>query len=109
MSKSQRTKGATYEREVCDVFTGITGRKIQRHIGQARDGGNDVTVGRLVIEAKRRKTLGGIEKWLLQAKVATVSAEQVPVVVTRSDGGESIAILSLADFLRIIDRSVMDL
>lgn len=109
MGKSQRNKGAGYERELCEVFTGATGRKIQRHIGQARDGGNDITVGRLVVEAKRRKTLGIIEGWLAQAKAATVSAEQVAVVVARSDGGESLAILPLADLLRIIDRRVMDL
>lgn len=109
MSKSQRNKGAGYEREVCDVFTVATGRKIQRHIGQARDGGNDITVGRLILECKRRKTLGTIEGWLQQAVAAKVSEEQAAVVIARSDGGESLAILSLSDFLRLIDRSVMDL
>lgn len=109
MSKSQRTKGATYEREVCDVFTAATGRKIQRHIGQARDGGNDITVGKLVIECKRRKTLGTVEGWLRQAQAATVSAEQAAVVIARSDGGKSFAIVYLDDFLKIVDRSVMDL
>ena len=108
MSKSQRTKGATYEREVCDVFSDATGRKIQRHIGQARDGGNDITVGNLIVECKRRKRLGTIEGWLAQAKVAKVSEAQAAVVVARSDGGESIAILSLTDFLRLINRSELD-
>ena len=108
MGKSQRNKGASYEREVCDVFTGITGRKIQRHIGQARDGGNDITVGQLIVECKRRKTLGTIEGWLRQATAAKVSTEQAAVVVARSDGGESLAIMSLADFLRLIDRSVIE-
>jgi hypothetical protein len=105
MSKSQRNKGAGYEREVCDVFSVATGRKVQRHIGQSRDGGNDITVGKLILECKRRKTLGTVEGWLQQAEAAKVSA----VVVARSDGGESLAIMSLADFLRLIDRSVMDL
>jgi len=108
MSKSQRNKGAGYEREVCDVLTSAAGRKIQRHIGQARDGGNDITVGKLIIECKRRKTLGTVEGWLRQAEAAKVSAEQAAVVVARSDGGQSIAILPLTDLLRIIDRSVMD-
>lgn len=109
MSKSQRNKGAGYEREVCDVFTVATGRKIQRHIGQSRDGGNDITVGRLVLECKRRKTLGTVEGWLQQAEVAKVHQEQAAVVIARSDGGKSLAILSLEDFLRLIDRSVMNL
>ena len=104
MSKSQRNKGAGYEREVCDVLTVATGRKIQRHIGQARDGGNDITVGDLVIECKRRKTLGTVEGWLAQATAAKVSEKQAAVVVARSDGGESLAILSLSDFLKLVER-----
>jgi len=109
MSKSQRNKGAGYEREVCDVFTSAAGRKIQRHIGQARDGGNDITVGKLIVECKRRKTLGTVEGWLRQAEAAKVREEQAAVVVARSDGGKSLAILSLDDLLRIIDRSIMEL
>lgn len=107
MSASQRTKGAVYEREVCDVFTVATGRKIQRHIGQARDGGNDITVGKLVLECKRRKTLGTVEGWLAQAQAATVSAEQAAVVIARSDGGKSFAIVYLDDFLKIVKPEVL--
>lgn len=100
MGKSQRTKGASYEREVCDVLSQAVGQKVQRHIGQARDGGNDITVGQLVIECKRRKTLGTVEKWLQQAKAAKKRDSDVPVVVARSDGGKSFIIMDLDDFLR---------
>lgn len=105
MSKTSRNKGASYEREVCAVLSEATGKKVQRHIGQARDGGNDITVGSLVIECKRRKTLGTVEGWLKQAKAAVSSPEQTPVVVARSDGGESLAILSFADFLKLTQGS----
>jgi hypothetical protein len=113
MSKSQRTKGATYEREVCDAFTPVVGKKVQRNIGQSRDGGNDIDVGRLVIECKRRKTLGTVYGWLQQAIDATrgrflaqhdddvVGVPFIPVVVARQDAGESIVILRLTDFLTL--------
>lgn len=102
MSKSQRTKGATYEREVCDVFTAALGRKIQRHIGQARDGGNDITVGPLVIECKRRKTLGTVESWFNQAIAAKKKDSDIPIVVARSDGGKSFVMISLDDFINVV-------
>jgi hypothetical protein len=119
VSKSQRTKGATYEREVCDAFTPVVGYKVQRNIGQARDGGNDIDVKPLVIEAKRRKTLGTVYGWLQQAIDATrgrtylkreydprtggdsYDAPLIPVVVARQDAGESIVILRLTDFLTL--------
>lgn len=107
MSKSQRNKGASYEREVCDVFTVATGRKVQRHIGQSRDGGNDITVGKLIVECKRRKTLGTVEGWLAQATAAKVSAEQAAVVVARSDGGKSFAVVYLDDFIRLVKPEVL--
>ena len=119
MSASQRTKGATYEREVCDAFTTLLGRKVQRNIGQARDGGNDIDIGPLVVECKRRKTLGTVYGWLQQAIDATrgrtyrktaydprtggdtYDAPWIPVVVARQDAGESIVILRLTDFLTL--------
>lgn len=104
MSASQRTKGATYEREVADEFNTALdlppARKIKRHIGQSRDGGNDLTVGPLVVECKRRKTLGTVESWLAQAEAATARADgQVPIVVGRQDKGTSLVIMRLEDFL----------
>jgi hypothetical protein len=116
----QRTKGAVYEREICTRLSAATGRKIQRNIGQARDGGTDIPFGNFLIECKRRKTLGTIEKWLKQAtdavkkKCGCGKYEQqvcdicqgvdstIPVVVARSDAGESMAFLSLENFLTLV-------
>jgi hypothetical protein len=113
LGKSQRTKGASFEREVCDIFTASLGQKFKRNIGQARDGGNDIDVAHLVVECKRRKTLGTVESWLAQADAAVKTREDshaargevveqyVPLVVGRSDGGEPLAILYLEDFLTL--------
>lgn len=92
---------------MCDAFGEALGRKIQRNIGQARDGGNDIDIGPLVVECKRRKTLGTVYGWLNQAIAALpkiagtgfVINSKIPVVVARQDQGESIVILRLTDFI----------
>jgi hypothetical protein len=102
MGKSQRTKGAVYEREVMQAFSDALGQDFKRNIGQARDGGNDGDVGPLVLEMKRRKNLKTIEGWFAQAKAAALGrAHQpaVPVVVARADQGESFVLIRLTDFM----------
>jgi hypothetical protein len=136
VGKSQRTKGASYEREVAAAFNSALGlspeqvpcatcgqpktrhpfqhpagpfictkyrapdESIKRNIGQARDGGNDLNVGPLVVECKRRKTLKVFTSWMQQAIDATPPGK-VPVVVARQDQGESIIILRLEDYLTL--------
>ena len=108
----QRTKGASYEREVCARFSSKTGRIVRRHIGQSRDGGNDITVPPYTVECKRRKSLKTIEGWLAQAEAATTIEAPIPIVVARSDGGKSFVILPLDDFLQLdpskVTRPVID-
>lgn len=114
MGKMQRNKGAGYEREVCDAFGAALGVKVTREIGQARDGGADIVqVEPLVIECKRRRTLGTVMGWLEQAMIAATNRmvdeyaktgdeekpAPTPIVVAREDAGESIVIMRLSDFL----------
>jgi len=99
VSKMQRTKGAAYEREICHRFESATGRQVKRHIGQARDGGNDITVPPFTIECKRRRSFKVIESWLRQADNACSSEAPIPVVIARSDGGQSFVIIPLDSFL----------
>lgn len=109
MGKSQRAKGAVGEREVCEIFSAALGEKITRNIGQSRDGGNDIDIHDLVVEVKRRKTLGTIYGWLQQAYTAATQpvtkteqrgVNRSPIVVCRQDGGEWIVVLRLTDFIR---------
>jgi len=129
VSKSQRNKGAGGEREVCEIFNAALNRDdIKRNIGQSRDGGNDIDVGPLVVEVKRRKTLGTIYGWMQQAIeavkgrrltgqqnvrsvnlppgsagiVATIeSSPLLPVVVFRQDGDTSwMVMMRLNDWLK---------
>lgn len=105
----QRTKGATFEREVRDHFSAAYGRKFDRNIGQARDGGNDLDIGPLCVEVKRRKTLGTVYAWLQQAIAAvpaflqrTGESHAIPIVVARQDADTApLVILRLTDFLAL--------
>lgn len=104
MSKSQRTKGASYEREVCHALSALVGAPIKRHIGQARDGGEDIPFGEFSIECKRRKTLTTLEGWYQQAQTSATPQLKIPVVVARADAGRSLVILSLEDWLGTVGR-----
>lgn len=106
MSKSQRTKGAAYEREICTDLAVYFGRPVLRHIGQARDGGNDITLGPLVLECKRRKSLKTLSGWLNQAKAAMQHMDDIPAVVMRADDEESMVLLRFSDFLLLCEEEV---
>lgn len=106
MGKSQRTKGAGGEREVAQIFSDALRRgPFKRNIGQARDGGNDIDIGPLVVEVKRRKSLKGLYAWLQQAADAVARrfnpSRHIPVVVTRQDGGAWLVVIGLQDFLEL--------
>lgn len=111
MSKMQRTKGATFEREVCHLLSQHFGVKIERKIGQARDGGNDIDAGRFVVECKRRASLTTLRRWLQQAEAAIAPdlgvseglPRRLPLVVMREDGPDSpMVLLALPDFLELV-------
>lgn len=95
MGKMQRRKGAAYEREIANAI----GAK--RNIGQARDGGDDITHEGYRIECKRRAKLGPMVQWMEQAKASCTSDAETPVVVCRGDGGESLVILRFSDWVNI--------
>jgi hypothetical protein len=94
MGASQRTKGAAYEREIANAI----GAK--RNIGQARDGGDDITHEGYRIECKRRASVGPMKDWMAQA-VASCTEGDTPVVVCRGDRGESYVILRFTDWVNI--------
>jgi hypothetical protein len=113
MGLKSRRKGKVYEREVCaEVNAALRlkgGNEVGRNLGQERDSGNDITLtkpepmkGRYVIEAKRRQQLSSLYRWLDQAREAARSPSDTPIVVTRQDNRESIAILPFTELLRLL-------
>ena len=101
----QRTKGASYEREVCAITNEKLGTNVKRKIGQARDGGNDIDIGPLRAECKRRKSLGTLEKWMDQAETGC-PLDKYPAVIMRSDGGESMIVMKYEDFLTLAGSQI---
>lgn len=99
--RHSRNKGATFERWVADQFTeklgGLLRGRVQRNIGQARDGGDDITMPGLRIECKRYAKMG-FYPWLKQVQAAAGANERV-VVVAKADNEEPVAIVPLKDFL----------
>jgi Holliday junction resolvase len=107
MGASQRTKGATFERDIANYFSEVFARPVKRNIGQARDGGDDITMGPLAVECKRRKSMTTIYSWLKQAEKAVQQldlfkdAPRIPVVVARADSEGSLVIMRMEQFIEL--------
>jgi hypothetical protein len=96
MGKMQRQKGAAFERDIAKVL----GAK--RNIGQARDGGDDITVGQWRVECKRRASVGPMAQWMAQCVAACDREGDIPIVIARGDGGEAYVITRLTDFIPLM-------
>lgn len=93
--RGKRRKGAVGERELAGILSEQLGFEVKRKLGQARDGGYDIEIGRFCIEVKRQERLA-IEDWCRQVEAAVTSASRidsegdfeppVPVVVFRRSG-----------------------
>ena len=99
MSAYQRRRGAGFEREISGYLSERLGRVVKRKLGQARDSGDDIQVGRFRIECKRRASIAAYA-WLEQCIEAC--GNDIPVVIARADGQEPIAILRLDDLVPLI-------
>lgn len=114
MSKSQRTKGAAYERELTteanETLGHLDGFNCSRRLNQSRDAGHDFDLLCFNVEAKRRARSLPAEKWLAQAEASCVSmyARKMPLVVTRGDNGKSLAVFKWSHLLKIL-RFLYDL
>jgi len=95
----QRTKGATYEREIVHTLV-ERGYIAARNLTQTRDGGADIILQDFIIECKRRASIA-VYDWLDQATLAAKGRKR-PVVVARGDRRESVVILRLEDFLDLV-------
>lgn len=100
MSKSQRTKGQSGERELANILSDYLGTKVQRNLGQERDGGCDVTVGEWAIQVKRQEKMRPYP-WLAQA-TQDADTNYRPVVAARSNGKRWIVMMDIADFMDIV-------
>ena len=103
MGKSQKTKGAVYERDVVNVLK-ASGFDVSRNLDQTRDGGGDIICPPYLFECKRRAAIA-VYQWFEQAEKAANPLNLVPVVVARADHKESLCMLRLVDFLALVGRA----
>lgn len=101
-----RNKGATGERELAAILTDKLGFVVQRKLGQARDGGDDIQVGKYRIEVKRRERVQ-IDQWSEQVEHAALPGE-VPVVVYRRNGQPWRVVVPLEWFIEQVRETVED-
>lgn len=93
--RGKRNKGANGERELAGLLSDELGFAVKRKLGQARDGGHDIEIGRFLIEVKRQERLA-IEEWCKQVELSCTTYSQInesgelrdpiPVVVFRRNG-----------------------
>jgi Holliday junction resolvase len=100
MSKSQRDKGAGFERDIVNMLK-AHGYEAGRNLSQTRDGGGDIDLPRWMLECKRYAKIA-VYTWLKQA-IKAAKPGQVPVVIARADKEEAIAILRLTDFMELMN------
>lgn len=99
MSARQRRKGAAGEREVCAQLARFFGTEVKRHLGQARDGGEDITFGGITWEVKRRKSLKTVYDWMRQVEKAAQPTGNLHAVVFRADNEDWVAMVPLEQFI----------
>ena len=104
--KASRDKGARGERELADILSHELGFVVKRKLGQARDGGDDIQVGRFRIEVKRREKLS-IDAWCEQVEKASEPGD-VPVLIYRRNGQPWRAVVGLEWFIKMMREELSD-
>lgn len=106
MGAAERRRGADAERELAQILRdGLVDDTIRRNLGAARNGGDDITVGRYRIEAKNCKTIS-MPAWLRQAAAQCDRPGDVPVVAFRQKGGQWYATIEIEHFVSLIREEV---
>ena len=100
MGKAQRRKGANGENELAGILTDNLGIIVKRNLGQAREGGDDITIGKFRLEVKRRKEIA-VHKFMEQAQ-ASCQPGDVAIVAMRADGKPWCVMMELEDFIPML-------
>jgi Holliday junction resolvase len=104
--KASRDKGARGERELAEILSHELGVVVKRKLGQARDGGDDIQVGKFRIEVKRREKLS-IDSWCEQVEKASEPGD-VPVLVYRRNGQPWRVVVGLQWFIKAMREELSD-
>lgn len=106
MSKLSRTKGHSYEREIAIAFRKVGFKDAKRHLEyQACEAqGIDLDgTGKFKVQCKRGRGYAPINR-IEEIQVDPIEGG-IPVLVTRADNKESMAVLTLKDFLDLVSKA----
>ena len=98
--RMSRNKGAGAEREFAALVSAAVGVEVKRKLGQAREGGDDLQLGKFRFEIKRHENLA-IMAWVRQIE-ACVEKWEVPVVAFRQSQQEWRCVIKLKDLLDLL-------
>jgi len=112
MAKLSRTRGSSYEREVCAELSAVMGQRVVRILGQARDSGGDIYTPPFLWECKRRRAFTGYT--FMEQAVSSVflhkqrtGEDAIPIVAIRADGEESLVIMRMKDALPLLQGEII--
>jgi len=111
MSRLQRDRGATTEREIANYLSPCVseqlGTVVKRKLGQARDSGEDISIPPFRIEVKRRRGFVGLS-FLTQAETGAEPGE-IPMVIVRVDGDmRPVVLVRLEEFVKLMREELHD-
>ena len=96
--KHKRRKGANYELEIALKFgterVGSRGKEDHIH--------SDVEHETFYIQCKRRASIAAY-KWFTKTAEFAKTVGKIPIVVMREDRGENFVMITLDDFLELVD------
>lgn len=103
MGKSQRTKGAAFERLIVHCMKPFF-PEAARNLLQTRDGGYDIKAGPYALECKHGKQ-PNIRAAMKQCREAVKGTKLIPVVVSRRDREEILATMDMDTFTDLVEAA----
>ena len=101
IGKNNRLRGQQGEREIATLLTETLGVPVKRLLGQARDGGADISTPPYRWEIKRRKAGNIAYQWMEEAYASLLPGER-PLVAFRSDGKKWLVVMPIEDAIQLI-------
>lgn len=105
--KRSRSKGQRGEREFAAMATDQLGAVVKRELGQERDGGGDVRIGRWIVQVKRQERARVLE-WYRQALADSQTGGGFPVVAWKASGEPWLVVLDARDWFSLVRGDLDD-
>ena len=103
---NSKSKGARFERTIANYFKdyGYDTRRTAQYCGKSGDAADVVGLPNIHIECKHYKDIGWRYEWLEQAK-RDCKADNIPIVVHKTNGKPTLVTMDIDDFMKIYNES----